>query len=1045
MTEHIPEAEAYIRFRLNELSSRNEHHRFEEIATRVAQKRISSNILIATGPVSSGGDQQRDAESFKTRLPNELPHAAGFAAAASTSPVVVACTVQSTGLKQKVLSDLTGICAENAAPVEHVAFFSVHPISEGITHELQQTARASYGVTLDIFCGGDIATFLVQQDLVWVARHYLELPSHLVPPPEEEPAPQWYAELLEGLRKNNGPIALTPAVQGEVTHGLRHAMWDENANSDLPEWLDFMGAFLADSDGGADTELVFSACYEMAVARFRGMGTAAGIEDLVRRAVDYACTSVQPNIVDDAVTLVSYWGTMWISGVAKAEASEISGAMARLRAHLTDLIEAADPATHPVRSVSLVGTLACAYLAPEWERIEKAEGKPKQAEVASSAGVQLDEGAVDTTVMPESYLFDVGAAMVCLEQVVDLLPKARAYSSSVLARVFTLFAPVVSNYPGYEKIRDGLDLAQAGVQGDAAVAQRCRDRGMAFVRAGQPLKALAELHIAKVKWFNGDTIYGSILTMRYLGKLYADLGLMLAAKMYTCTAAALAIQSEDADVKAHVPKALLEAAAHAQHAGTWIDGAGLTEIALLARAQLLVDPFNDDKYRELAAHRTNATLELAAIRSFWPELEPLIEAAHRTTEWYEQLVEVVEYGDSSFELTEDEFQAKAVDQLAGPLFGDIGDRRIIDFQALGVRWIIEFDNNRDTVLTAEGFVAALQIVLADIAPMNPVLIRSTVRINVEVQHDTSAQDDQFAIDESQPEIVAGVVLSSSVTEPETRTPRTLALCFQLLHSVHVRPPDELQNLLEPLFKGGIIHKVSIGRPYEETAALLDDDHYTRCASAGRPSSSKAFRPAEPEHLSPSTAKGPGYHRAESLQAIRERYEVAYDSLRLTLPRLLSDEAGRATTVRLRNEGWLDWQILVTLVNIAMNWRMKHAGMRIGVGDPRRALELAREPETVSSPEIPLSEFADEEVNMFAAIQAAAVARRWDLRGRSEAPGEYAMRDLLVRRYQYAVDDVPHRDLLDCMDEHGNLLSFLDLPASLDSEDNSDRGEGTGTA
>jgi hypothetical protein len=36
--------------------------------TRVAHKRISSNILIATGPVSAGGDQQRDAESFHTRI-----------------------------------------------------------------------------------------------------------------------------------------------------------------------------------------------------------------------------------------------------------------------------------------------------------------------------------------------------------------------------------------------------------------------------------------------------------------------------------------------------------------------------------------------------------------------------------------------------------------------------------------------------------------------------------------------------------------------------------------------------------------------------------------------------------------------------------------------------------------------------------------------------------------------------------------------------------------------------------------------------------------
>jgi len=40
-----------------------------------------------------------------------------------------------------------------------------------------------------------------------------------------------------------------------------------------------------------------------------------------------------------------------------------------------------------------------------------------------------------------------------------------------------------------------------------------------------------------------------------------------------------------------------------------------------------------------------------------------------------------------------------------------------------------------------------------------------------------------------------------------------------------------------------------------------------------------------------------------------------------------------------------------------------------------------------------------------------------------------MRDLLTRRYQYATDDIPHRDLLDCIDEDGNLLTLLDIPAN----------------
>lgn len=65
------EAERYIRFQLEHLTARNEHHTFEEICYRIAKRRLSSNLLPATGPVSAGGDQGRDAETYYTRLPQE--------------------------------------------------------------------------------------------------------------------------------------------------------------------------------------------------------------------------------------------------------------------------------------------------------------------------------------------------------------------------------------------------------------------------------------------------------------------------------------------------------------------------------------------------------------------------------------------------------------------------------------------------------------------------------------------------------------------------------------------------------------------------------------------------------------------------------------------------------------------------------------------------------------------------------------------------------------------------------------------------------------
>jgi hypothetical protein len=1030
VTESVPEAEAFIRFRLGELSSRNEHHRFEEIATRIAQKRVSSNILIATGPVSAGGDQGRDAESFTTRLPDELPHSAGFAAAAATAPVVVACTVQSSSLKRKVLDDLVGICAEGADPVDHVAFFSVHPISAGVTHELKRTARNTYGVTLDIFCGDSIAMFLAEPDLVWVARHYLELPEQLVPRPEAESAPQWYADLLDGLRRNNGPVALTPAVQGEITRGLRHATWDEDANADLPEWLDFMGAFLADSEDGADTELVFRACYEMGVARLRGMGVAAGIEDLIRRAIDFACTSSQPNVLDDAVVLASYWGSAWKTGVARANSSEIVAAMAQLRARLVELLDSTDPTTYPLRAATLTGALATVHLTPDWEKAETILGRPEQVEVDPLAGERLDESAVDVSGLEELDLIDFEAALRYLLALVDLLPPARVYPFSQLARVFALFAPIACEYPGYEQVRDGLDAALAQVRGDSATAVRCRDRGMALVRAGKPLQALAELHNAKAKWFHGDALYGAILTTRYLGLLYARLGLTYAAKMYACAAVVLSDQGDDRSVKEHIPHALLEAADYAQQTGTWVDAAALTELALLARVSMLTDPFDCDKHPELDVHNTNATLELAAIRQFWPEIEPLIEAAHSTTDWYDGLVEVIEEAGGELDLTEEEFQTEAAMQLDGPILGDVGPTRRIDFRALGIRWVFEFANDRATVLAAEGLVAALQVVLADVARMNPVLTDATVCVTVDTEQGEGEQPDRIDIDDSGPEIMARAVVSTAPGDLQAHHRSVIVTCLQLLHAVHVRPMDDLLPVTESLMRGGLQHKTSIGRPYAEAAGLLNEDHYRRCAAAIRPPSSSTFRPVGREALGPSTATGVGYDRDEALLAIRGRYQSANSVLRYTLPRLLADEGGRATIARLRESGWLDWQVLAALQNAVLNWRIEQAGIQFGVDDPDRIQQLARQPETAESPEVPLQVFAGNDVDMYMTLQMVAVARSWRLRVRPEALGRGELRDLLTRRYQYAVDDVPHRDLLNCLEEDGEP-ALLDVRAGHD--------------
>jgi hypothetical protein len=189
------EAERYIRFQLDQLAARNEHHTFEEICYRIAKRRLSSNLLPATGPVGAGGDQGRDAETYYTRLPEEQPNAGGFVGRATTQPLVVACTVQKNGLKAKIGADVRSICGQGS-PVSRIAFFAAEDVPVAVRHLLQARVLETHGVTLEIFDGQTISHLLAESDLVWIAEQFLDLPSQLVPALTDDPHPDWYRRLV---------------------------------------------------------------------------------------------------------------------------------------------------------------------------------------------------------------------------------------------------------------------------------------------------------------------------------------------------------------------------------------------------------------------------------------------------------------------------------------------------------------------------------------------------------------------------------------------------------------------------------------------------------------------------------------------------------------------------------------------------------------------------------------------------------------------------------------------------------------------------------
>jgi len=270
-------------------------------------------------------------------------------------------------------------------------------------------------------------------------------------------------------------------------------------------------------------------------------------------------------------------------------------------------------------------TMARLYTIPNFKEVAELHGAPPP--VDDTAGIQLDQYDLDTSTLATTEDFELAQMMHYLRELVDILPNARPFPVSSIAGDFPVFAPALIAQPEYKIVGDALDAATAAVEGDSARAERCRDRAYSFVRAGRYLDGLAELHDAKIGWFHGDNLYGAVLIIRCIAQIYADLGLMYAAKMYSCGAAALASPISNPELEKQAAEALLETTQYMQRIGCWIDATALDSEALLARHSLLADPFDYEKYPELVNAVLNTSMELAAIRKYWPDLEePFVKA-----------------------------------------------------------------------------------------------------------------------------------------------------------------------------------------------------------------------------------------------------------------------------------------------------------------------------------------------------------------------------------------------------------------------------------
>lgn len=360
-------------------------------------------------------------------------------------------------------------------------------------------------------------------------------------------------------------------------------------------------------------------------------------------------------------------------------------------------------------------------------------------------------------------------------------------------------------------------------------------------------------------------------------------------------------------------------------------------------------------------------------------------------------------------------------ELAGRPFSDVGERRRISCKALGISWAVEFDNNQTISSISEEFVSTLQIILADLAVKDLLLLPTKVLVNTYIVNGVKLEVE---------EVPSNTIATWRVGFPRKwigssealRDLRdaVLGLAVTILGKCSLLSVRNFMAEIEKNFSEGLTNKIFSVRPYSElyTEFMPESEFNASVRQSMKPLfSSCPFEHEEHEQLAWKRSDGPEYSKERAKEYLGNRYEKGIRSIRMSLPRLLKDHAFRDQIQKLRESGYLDWEILLIVANICVDDRAQSLLRPMASRDEqvRVTRDLIFREETENDKPISSAIFTEERVALQKQIFLGSVAKTWGLVLHQQTPDFDALERLLDARYHSSEDDIPHSQFFDSFD------------------------------
>lgn len=948
----------FIRFHLGEMGAQNAHHEFEHLARHIAKLRLYSNILPATGPVSSGGDGGRDFETYTTQLKPSSFARTSFAARSSGNRLVVfPCSLEKK-IDAKIRADLNLLCEDDE--IEEVCYFCEANLPIAKRRRLIAEAQAK-GMLLQIFDGSAIAELLAEAELFWIAQEFLHIPAELAP---EFPSNDSYIQHRTAW-KSRSALPVSRPDFASIKAGLRRSTFETYARGDLSFWQEKMAGFLVKE---APREIVRDAIYEIVVAQLRGRDEMTSKIDALSDFFSDMEAHANVGQLDDAVTLLTYsFGAFW-RGVLRVDPEFLFNYRAKLAQILNAELEAA---AGPGRRTGLLNAYARLELLPSHP------GQILDNQLAVCRWHAMLDSAVAAPLFPIDEFCDFLGTML----------KSFGEDKELLA------------------LAERADELLSDRAGKDAIGRKAMDRALAFLEQGNSLASIRELHKTKTKWFSGERLTDAFDVLLLLSEQYRGLGLAYAAKYYAMAARGLAHQApRNTDVA--ISKATFDILDAEDSAGNSFAYLQLFPVLIAAHIEHDESPFDLEKHPRLHG----AIGQLAALLGLLKTRDPSTRSAIDDTIsiWPAPLRELIltnADNPAGFWHTESDgdgwtsIEAAFLDRP----FGDLGPKRCVNWEASGICWHCRFDNTYSVAPAAEQLIAEFQLVSAALGDRDLGIVCCDVNLEIKVNPNCTT----IAVTPSGTEAGRFLVdLPASDRGPDDM-PYTVAAFGTVLYACSVLTDEELMEK----FDVTVLEAPFIGRPYVEWYRdIMPAELFSEAVRvSNRPfESERQFRTTAECFLPWFHGPGPNYDEGRAIADIGLRYSRITPSIQYTIRNLISDPASHQRLLKLRQEGLRDWEILVVVGNIALNQRLgERQGQSVEVWRNlgQAIMERPESPEQALDPAL----FTDEHFSACMSAYHGAFLNSWQLRY-PECAKPAAIEQFLKFRYRLRDLDLEHIDI-----------------------------------